>query len=152
MNDSRARVLRLARLQAMADNAARSSERAFARAIAEAASTAARLSHIEGLILTTAPLAKGGNAADLCAAAQLRALLVPAAELAEARLLAAVAERAQAEARLAHSRARSRRLAEIVAEARAATTRLAEQAEIEMRPIPRSRKAQGSTPFSKAQP
>lgn len=134
MTDSRTRVRRLARLQAMGDSAARSSERAFANAIAEAANAAAQLSHIEGLILTAAPLTIASSAAGLAAAAQLRALLLPAAEMAEARLLSAVVQKSDAEARLAHSRARSRRLAEIVHEARAAETRHAEQAEIEARP------------------
>ncbi len=139
MNHSRARVRRLARLQAMGDSASRTSERAFARAIAEAANAAAQLSHIEGLILTAAPLNIANSGAGLAAAAQLRALLLPAFEMAEARLHAAVARRTDAETRLAHSRARSRRLGEIVHEARTAAARQAEQAEAEARPTPAQR-------------
>jgi len=139
MNNSLARIRRLARLQAMGDSAARTSERAFAQAIADAANAAARLSHIEGLILTAAPLAIAGNGAALAAAAQLRALLLPAAEMAESRLHSAVANRSDAEARLVQSRARSRRLAEIVQEARTASTRHARQAEVEARPTPHNK-------------
>lgn len=137
MSESLSRMRRLARLQALEDNAARTRERAFAKAIAEAANAAARLSHIEGLIRTAAPLAVADKGGGLAAAAQLRALLLPAAEMAEARLHSAVALRSDAETRLAHSRARGRRLAEIVGEARATATRHAEQAEVEARPTPR---------------
>jgi len=139
MTDCRARVRRLTRLQAVGESRAQSHENLFARAVAEEAGAAANLSHIEGLILSASPLAIAGNGAGLAAAAQLRALLLPAAEMAETRLQSALARRTDAEARMAQSRARNRCLNDIVQQARVAASRHAEQAEADARPAPRQK-------------
>ncbi len=115
---------------------ARRHERAFARAVCDAADAAARLSHIEGLILTSAPLDRAGGVAGLAAAAQLRVLLLPAAEMAEARLRSAVVARGEAETRLADARARARLLDDAVRRARLLAGRAVDQREADDRPFP----------------
>jgi len=103
---------RMTRLMALGEQAARASERRFAGAVARAAEAAANLSHIEGLIMTAAPVTEARGVAALAAAAHLRALLVPAAVAAEARLSAAVEQRRIAEARLRQDQLRAQKLAE----------------------------------------
>lgn len=100
------------RLLTLGEQAARASERRFAGAVAQAADAAATLSQIEGLILTAAPLNQARGVAGLAAGAHLRNLLAPAAEAAEARLKAAVAQRQAAEAKLHADRLRAEKLAD----------------------------------------
>jgi hypothetical protein len=137
-DDLRAR--RLGRLKSLGDVEARRTLRAFAEAVAEAAGAAQRLSHIEGLLLSAGPPVAAEPVAGLAAAAQLRALLLPAVQMAEARLEVAVAERREAEARLAHSHARGARLNEAAARANVETRRVAEQRDMEARPAPARRR------------
>lgn len=111
---------RMVRMLALGEQAARASERRFAGAVAHAAEAAATLSHIEGLIMTAAPIPEARGVAALAAAAHLRALLVPAAEAAEARLTAAVAQRHAAETKLLEDRLRAQKLTERAAIARRA--------------------------------
>lgn len=131
---------RMVRMLALGEQGARACETRFARSVAQAADAAASLSHIEGLILTAAPLPDARSVSALAAAGHLRALLVPAAEAAAARLHAAVAARQAAEAALLAARERASRLATQATTARQGLA--SELASMDLRDRPmRTRKA-----------
>ena len=130
-----ARDRRMLRLLTLGEQAARASEVRFARCVAQAADAAASLSHIEGLILTAAPLRDARGVTAIAAAAHLRALLLPAAEAAAARLQDAVADRRTAEAALVATRERARRLADQATGARRALANEVADKEGQDRPI-----------------
>jgi hypothetical protein len=134
------RTRRLGRMLAVGQQRARTSERNFAIAVQRSADAAAQLSHIEGLILTAAPEPNGQGVPQLAAAAQLRALLMPAAAAASARLEQERAARIRAEAEMETARARARRLADIDTAARQALATAAHDREAEARPAPARRK------------
>jgi len=130
---------RMARLLALGEQSARASEARFAHSISCAADAAATLSHIEGLILTAAPMADARNVAALMSAAHLRGLLVPAAAAAASRLSIALRARCEAEARLVVDRSRASRFADQARTARHALIAEATAREANDRPQ-RSRK------------
>lgn len=136
----RQRIQRLNRLLMIGEHRARASARELAMAVAHSAEAADRLSRIEGLILTAGPAAAPQQVSGLAAAAQLRALLIPAATAASERLQAAHAERCAAEMRLETSRARVRRLSSLHDDARRELTDLALAREVESRPAASRRK------------
>jgi hypothetical protein len=129
-----ARLKRIARIAAIGELRVRGCERAFALALSRAADASAQLAHIEGLILTAGPQRPSTAASDLIAAAQLRAMLMPAADEALRRAQAARAARAEAESRLAQAQAQARRLQDIMAAARRNAVREAARRDAEARP------------------
>jgi hypothetical protein len=136
----RERARRAGRVLAVGQHKARASQRAFAQAVARSADAAAQLSHIEELMLSAGP-GLADTVHDLAAAAQLRALLMPAAEAAGRRLDAANKERHEAEQKLEADQARIRRLTEIDIEARRALSTNALAREAEARPAAAPRKS-----------
>lgn len=136
-DDKRLRLVR--RLSEMEGCRELQRQRDYAQAVQRQQQANGHLAHIEALI-AAAGTSPAHDRAALASAAQLRALLAPARDTAEASAQQAAEGRARAESDLEASRARGRRLGEFEADTRRARTATALAREADARPGHRGRK------------
>lgn len=136
-DDKRLRLVR--RLSAMEGRRELQRQRDYAQALQRQQQANGHLAHIEALI-AAAGTSPSQDRAALVSAAQLRALLSPARDAAEASARQAAEGRARAESDLETSRARKRRLGEFEADTRRARAETARAREADARPGHRGRR------------